>query len=345
MLFKYKQIKHSIQGFQLCIEYTVLFVWCKPNGQFSQTKLHPKLQPLVKEIKKNKIDYLYLPIKTIYNIFNNDLSASDIRRIEQGFKANNAIKQLCEGKLNPLLYKDIKAINSNLAKEIKLFFNNLYNRVFKLQSFIDQFGDIHEHYNDFVTKNNNGVCPFCGITDLKSENLKYKDAYDHYLAKGKYPFSSVNFDNLFPMCHECNSYNKHEKDVIHKKGTTNRQKAFYPYSSFVNDLDIDITLKTKVYSMLKMSDIDLKISSVSYPEETQTWSETFGLETRYKDICIKNNHGIHWLRRVMDECVNYGKTPKEMYDIELKVCSKNMLNEANFIKVPLLIAGKKIGLY
>ena len=345
MLFKYKPIRHSIEEFQLCIEHTVLSVWCSPNGQFSQTKLHPKLQPLVKEVKKNKNDYLYQPIKTIYNIFNTKISAVDIKKIEKGFKANNAIKQLCEGKRTPLLYADLEAINKNLAKEIKSFFNNLYTEVFKLKSFKDRFGDIHTHYRSFVIKNNNGVCPFCGLTDLKSENLNYIDAYDHFLAKGKYPFSSVNFKNLFPMCHECNSYNKHEKDVIHKKNTTTRQKSFYPYSSFVDDLNIDITLKTKVYSKLKISDIDLKISSVSYPDETQTWSETFGIEIRYKDYCQKNNHGKHWFDRIMNECINYGKTPKEMYDIELKVCNNNMLKEANFLKASLLKAGNKVGLY
>jgi hypothetical protein len=323
----------------------VLSVWCKPNGQFTQTKLHSKLQPLVKEIKKNKNDYLYLPIKTIYNIFKNDLSAVDIKKIEKGFKANNAIKQLCAGKLTPLLYKDIKVINRGLAKEIKSFFNDLYNCVFRLQSFKDLFGDIHEHYNDFVIKNNNGFCPFCGITDLTSENLDYDDAYDHFLAKGKYPFSSVNFKNLFPMCHDCNSYNKHVKDVIQKNGTTTRRQSFYPYTSYVTDLNIEITLKTKVYSKLKFTDVDLEISSNNHPEETQTWSEVFNLETRYKDQCVKGNKGKQWIKNVFNECVNYGFTPKELFKLKVKVKSLSPLNEQNFIEVPLLKAADKIGMF
>lgn len=345
MLFKYKPIIHSIQEFQLCIEHTVLSVWCKPNGDFSTVKLHSKLSPLVMQVKNNKNDYLYLPIKTIYNIFKDKLTPLEIKEIEIGFKANNAIEHLCKGKLSPLLYKDIENINKDLAKKIKSFFNNIYTEVFKLESFINLFGDIHDHYKKFVIKNNNGVCPFCGITDLKSENLNYVDAYDHYLAKGKYPFNSVNFNNLFPMCPECNTYNKHVKDVIHKKGTRNRQKAFYPYSSFIKDLDIDITLKTKVYSKLKISDINIKINSKINPVETKTWVDVFGLVDRYKDQCVKENKGKYWLRNILEEGINYGKTPKEMYEIAIKTKQTNIFNELNFIKIPLLNGAHEIGLF
>ncbi len=345
MLFKYKPIKHSIQEFQLCIEHTVLSVWCCPIGRFSQTKLHSKLRPLVEEVKNNNNDYLYIPIKTIYNIFKDKLNSAEIKIIKRGFKANNAIKKLCEGKGTPLLYNDIEAINRDLANEIKSFFNNLYTEVFKLQSFKNHFGDIHEHYRSFVRKNDTGVCPFCGITDLKSENLPYVDAYDHYLSKGKYPFSSVNFKNLFPMCHECNSYNKHGKDIIHQTGTTTRQKGFYPYSSFIDDLNIKITLKSKVYTKWKVSDFDLIINSANYPEESKTWSEVFGLVTRYKDLCVKNKHGKTWISMILQEGENYEKTAKEMYTIALKTKSKDILFEQNFIQIPLLKACDEIGLF
>ena len=73
------------------------------------------MQPLVKEVKVNKKDYLYIPIKTIYNIFKDKLNFAEIKIIENGFKANNSVKQLCEGKKTPLVYEDIEKINTEMS--------------------------------------------------------------------------------------------------------------------------------------------------------------------------------------------------------------------------------------
>ncbi len=89
----------------------------------------------------------------------------------------------------------------------------------------------------------------------------------------------------------------------------------------------------------------MTISSHKNPVEAKTWVEVFGLEDRYKDQCVKENKGKHWLRQIMQEGFNYGKTPKEMYEIALKTNRNNMLNELNFIKIPLLNAADKIGLF
>ena len=56
------------------------------------------------------------------------------------------------------------------------------------------------------------------------------------MPKGSYPFISVNFKNLAPMCSECNSSYKLAKDPtkhidpLHAASGSTRRKSFYSYA-------------------------------------------------------------------------------------------------------------------
>ena len=61
---------------------------------------------------------------------------------------------------------------------------------------------------------------------MKGTHHSKREAYDHYLPKVLYPFNSINFRNLAPACHECNSTYKLGKDPAHNPA--GRRKAFNP---------------------------------------------------------------------------------------------------------------------
>ena len=96
------------------------------------------------------------------------------------------------------------------------------------------------------TKNGEGKCPYCGIADIKGQHHRLKDAYDHYLPKSIYPFNSVNFKNLAPMCHECNSSYKLAKEPAPQNSPwtwTNEGKAFYSYATAASTISINLILE------------------------------------------------------------------------------------------------------
>lgn len=128
------------------------------------------------------------------------------------------------------------------------------------------------------------------------ERRPYTSRREAYLPKETYPFNSVNFRNLAPMCHQCNSSNKFRQDPLFRQPGKHgcqaparmRRKAFYPYTRDKIDINIEVVLLSNDISNLRHDQIDLKISSVDHPEEVQTWTEVFNIEERYKDIMRKN---------------------------------------------------------
>ncbi|MFB2553388.1 HNH endonuclease [Ensifer soli] len=101
-----------------------------------------------------------------------------------------------------------------------------------------------------------GICPFCGIGSIKRAHFKEREAYDHYLPKSIYPFNSINFRNLAPACHECNSSYKLTKDPAHSG--VGRRKAFYPYSESSYLIELDMTLQHCDIDELTPGDVEIQ---------------------------------------------------------------------------------------
>ena len=110
-------------------------------------------------------------------------------------------------------------------------------------------------------------------------------------------------------------------------------------------IKIDVTLKTKDISNIELKDIDIKFSHTSKQEEVDTWDDIFKVGLRYKDKFCKEKDGKHWYKRIADECGNYGKTAKELYEIEKKARKLSPFSEDNFIRVPFLEGCNRKGLF
>jgi hypothetical protein len=359
VLFNYRYVNHSIERFQVYLDHLVKEVWCKATGDFSLELLHPDLREIVLEIynteedtSRGRInDWLYGPIQKIYNLFKR-LEPPQRQQISVWYDDNNDIEALCacDSLKVPATYADIRAINAELEKALKDFCKSLFTDVIHLEAVTRRIGEIEAHYTVFVAENNEVKCPYCGYGDIKGLHHTRREAYDHYLPKGTYPFNSVNFRNLALMCHECNSAYKLAKDPtrhidpIRRSNGGTRRKAFYSYAALASGIRVIVTLKTKDLTNLVPNDIELQLTAPGREEEVEAWNDIFGIQERYKaKLCAKND-GKAWLQQITEEAANGNLTSDELLAMELRGADRFPYDSANFLKKPFLTACKDAGI-
>ena len=209
MIFKYQFVNHDAELLHELAKHIVLDIWCNASGNFT-IDLITEDNDFRKKVNRTGT-YLKAPIEEIFNICKN-FNSQQKNYIKNAFNKNNQIEDLCNNSISPIFYDDIKrATSEDFSKNVKTFFNNLYEEVFNQKPFF-----INKHYDDFF-KVNRRLCPFCGIKTLEKDSSNHRDAYDHYLPKEKYPFNAVNLKNLLPMCSDCNEKWKKTKNPIFKE--------------------------------------------------------------------------------------------------------------------------------
>jgi len=223
-------------------------------------------------------------LKEFEDLANKILEKNTLKRkkIYAVFLNNNRISRLCGNKL----YK-LKVLDDDLqdvAVSAQKVFSRLYNTTLQGTLVEKEFGEsLHDHYIKFRTINASQACPFCGLENYPDRLKNSRSQYDHYLNKSKYCFSSVNFENLIPMCSVCNEApNKHMKDLLFdiQNGNT-RRLVFYPYS---NCSGAEVNLINIVPS--KVGDggqwrVDVTPSDNEEQEQVDTWKNVFNIEDRY----------------------------------------------------------------
>ena len=103
-------------------------------------------------------------------------------------------------------------------------------------------------------------------------NLKYSSS------QLKIPFSSINFENLVPLCYKCNSDRKGAKNPIE-----NNRKTYYPFSKHEHEIQIKFTIDNSV-DLDKLERKDLKIDIIGDAEKIETWNDLFDINDRYNDV-------------------------------------------------------------
>lgn len=352
MLFSYQYVPHSIESFQIWLDQLVKEVWCKATGNFSLDLLHQDLRAVVEEIydtqesktRGKTADWLFGPITKIYGVFQSQLTPAQRQQVSAWYDNNNDIEALCAcdpGKL-PATYADLQTINSDLANEMKSFCTSLWSNVLGLSPVQNRIGKIDAHYDALENggaQAGKGKCPYCGYNDIKGSNYTRREAYDHFLPKSTYPFNSVNFRNLAPMCHECNSSYKLQKDPI-RRADGSQRKAFYSYATASPAISISMILNTQDVTTLKPAEIDLQLTAPGHDEEVEAWREVFGIDERYKAKCCAENDGKAWLQHIIEECANpmNGLTSDGLLDINFRAAVRSPYDGANFLKSPFLQA-------
>lgn len=247
-------------------------------------------------------------------------------------------------------YADIAVNHKQLSERLAAFFKSLYsNTLLSLTALREKIGDIDDHYKTFASTNKVGKCPFCGISDLLGEYQSKREAYDHYLPKALYPFNSINFHNLVPACHYCNSSYKTSKDPAYTpKDPTRavrRRAVFYPYTNKLYAIQLHMELRHSNIANLTPADVSLHFGPSDLEEKLNTWKDVYGIEERYKDKLCRDNDGKYWLTQVLDEWQEDGRSPKNFLATLARHTKNSPYADCNFLRKPFLEACEQIGLF
>lgn len=207
MLRKYVYVNHKIQEIEKFIAFIFQEIMfqapCHPGDEILNIA-NGKYQLILKRIIRLKIGK---QLKELYSLFQ-VLSPGQISMLQTAFENNNRIGDLCSNLVHPIRYGDLQnafldANWQNLLKLLKQFLNDFYDKYLDLKAFQDNFGTLNAYYKELVQ--NDSVCHCCGIGAILTKDNFKRDAFDHYLPKGIYPFVSLNFQNLVPTCYHCNT--------------------------------------------------------------------------------------------------------------------------------------------
>lgn len=306
MLYYYQFLpKHTI--YKLHQFYgEIVAVWCKADAKttFSVTAL----------FSRDCIDFFnYGPkaleeqARDLYSLFA-PLSKATKKEFIKAWKENNEIKALCTNKKKgaPVTFEKLKSfdpmLTDNFIKKLKTFNTYMYKNVPAAKDIKDNYGSLKTHFDDLkkVQKQVN-ICPFCGLKILESQYGNTRDAYDHFLPKSKYPFNSINFHNLAPICDVCNEKHKKSKDPIHYEKDKNKGKrrlVFYPYSTEKIDIDAKLTISKKFdFLNPKKGDFKFTYTCKGKDEQIETWDEVFGANAQHSALVLDMRRT--WLESVL----------------------------------------------
>jgi hypothetical protein len=346
MLFSYTYVSHPLEHLHDWIKKVVVDVWCRNGGNYSVALLCTELQELAAEI--DAVDThnrsIFDDIRDIDTLIQ---ALSQYKRDElvRMFNDSTAVDELCRGNAgrHPYNFADLEAWEPTIAKKLKTFFYDLFDKHIKWGPIKTKLGDLKDHVDSFCGINNEGVCPFCGLGETRDKNYKTRDDYDHFLPRHKYPFNSVNFRNLAPMCSTCNKSYKTTKDPISRSVGT-RQKAYAPFEMAVKFPVFSMVLDISKIQALHPTDISITITSATHQDEVDTWQWLFGIQERYKGKLCKKRGAYAWLNSVMKDSANYKMTPKEvLQNIRDSVAADPFLDDG-YLKLATLEACESAGL-
>lgn len=369
MIFTYKYIKHDIGKLQEFLDFLFNDVWLVAEGTFNFSKLdkNDELKKICEKLELEDTEWGNFFNGRIAWIYDEFVKINDDNfklELIDYYHNNNNIEALCSDKtLRPIAYSELNTRYPDLEKAINSFYCRLYGS--KSPFNLDTFGQLskkllHSHYKDFVDNNSDGICPFCGINSIDGNIVSTKDAYDHFLPKSIYPFNSINFKNLSPMCYKCNSGNKSTNDPIeHIKG---RKLAFYPYANNHPEIEFEFKFLTTNVKAITPEDYTLSINVVTNIEELETWKRVFKTDRKYKrdgsieyygryDDLICNQHKAkEWFEDIYDYFEN-ATSISEVEDAEkyytkvIKATTRNPKSVENTIKRKFLEECKTKGLF
>ena len=335
MLLTYKYVWDDIRHVQSFVNYIMLEVILKsPKLAVSELNGNVVIKKYWTLIQGVNPDLLLNPLSELFVICKG-LDRDKIKLLKRAVLVNNRITGLCAGKLNPVRYNDLKSVfiandDKKVPDLIKTICNNLYEKCLDRTAFTSKYGTLKSHYDKIVGKDSR--CRACGITQrMLTKHSRYRNAFDHYLPKGIYPFVSVNFFNLIPTCDICNGKYKATKDTLLYK---TRKKAFYPYSNKEYDIQVSVILHSSEILNLTPSDVDIKFSCIGrgddydYQEELKNWCRVYGIEEQYKSFCCSYS-----CVSLLSEIIGYG-----IDDIRaiVKMMENTKEIDSNFLKLAML---------
>lgn len=218
------------------------------------------------------------------------LSTSEKILVKKAYLSNIDIQGVCNSGIKPYKYSDLP---TTISYSLESFYDVLWgdNKVLGYKKVVEKCGTIKEHFNDFRKVNLKSVCPFCGLEGLDCEHDDGKDDYDHYLHKSKYPFISVHFLNLFPMCKKCNSKSKGQKDAPFD-ATGVQRPIYFPFENSPSRHSIFLRINSTTTDLSTPTSwtLDINCTPIANIPKKDAWVDIFNIETRYKARIAKDSY-------------------------------------------------------
>ncbi|WP_338839667.1 hypothetical protein [Flavobacterium ginsenosidimutans] len=304
------------------LEHLVCQVWCNASNDITCSNLLDRKF----EIIYNAYSWLKIDVDVIYEKCK-DLTDDDRADIREAFFVNNSISELCKGTLKPIELVDLPdVVTTHMTSLLKKFYTPLLDRS-------EVSGDKLEYYNALVGEKYK-TCPCCGLVKMESAESYYREDNDHFFPISKYPFASVNFRNLIPVCEKCNKKRKGTKTPQEHNGV-----AYYGFEAR-NDIEVSVEIKnspTLNYSKLQKEDVEFKFSED--PEKNKTWDYLFGIKERYnievRDFSFTELRAIK-NRIYMNKEINNGNSYDTVLNFEIMNYELDKYNESKFLKVAFL---------
>lgn len=353
MLFPYTYVPHQMERMQRFVNFIFYQVWCRARKagpyQLSLFDANPPLKEVMTSFAYDHTeagDRFSSQVQDIYQSFSL-LSRGEVAQFKRWYQGNNDLEMVCanDPAAHLVRYADIVVPHKDLGEKLAVFFKSLYSKsVLGLAALRDKIGNIEDHYQVFMQTNKAGKCPFCGINDLLGEYHSRREAYDHYLPKALYPFNSINFRNLVPACHHCNSSYKTSKDPAYTPkdpaGAVQRRAVFYPYTTAPHAIELQVALQRSDIVDLKAADITLQFGPAAITQEIDTWKDVYGIEERYRaKLCSADS--TDWIEqfRILNRRRAY---PASEYIDD--IAQSDPFANSNFLKKAFMQACQDIGL-
>lgn len=336
MLRLYKPIvEHEIFKLHELFSHVVKEVWCKACEEEScEDKLQEEFKKIYHYAYINKEHKLEQEVEEIYKLFK-ALSEQEKQLISQAFDSTNQIEDLCEGRGTPVYLDDMpEVVKKRIKPLLKWCYEKLLEKKKVSEGKIAYYKDLKDHNGGMKT------CPCCGLIDFESGSSSKGEAFDHYFSKGIYPFASINFLNLIPICHKCNSGRKGKKNPI-----KDNKIAFYPFSTATHKINIEIETKLEVNNedkQLHLSDLTVKL--IGDKKKVETWDWLFAIKERYKGVY--EDYSGPWFRQLINR---YKKNKKraiglsltDIIEEQIEDCQDDLYLDKKFLKIAFLNVLKK----
>ncbi|MFV5703076.1 hypothetical protein ACM55F_14485 [Flavobacterium sp. XS2P12] len=283
MIFSYKEIDHNIYFFNEHIAYIFRQMFHYNLSVYDESLLvHPDFREIINAARKTILE----PLKEIIVVYHN-LPFGDKIQLQIAFSYNNSIDAFTDIDIKPIKFEEL---NIRISEKLKKFFINLWDGYPQVKKMESDFGTVKDHYDKLIDEDNCEalICPFCGIETFEPSEGKYREAYDHMVAKATYPFVSVNFKLLFPACFKCNSNEKRSTDTLVKDDGT-RRAVYYPYDSTITHDNLEIKIvplenydAQNLATLLRNIKWQFELKRNGNPDERlDSWNEIYGIKRKY----------------------------------------------------------------
>lgn len=325
MLRTYIPINHPIFTLHNYVEHLVCQVWCNASDDSTcENLLDANFEIIYNAYAwlKTDVDTIYEKCKTL-----TDEQRADIR---EAFNVNNRIAELCNGTLTPVELSSLPdVVKEDMKPLLVRFYDYLIDRA-------EVPGNKLHYYNALRTENPTfKFCPCCGLSPIESAESHYREDNDHYLPKADFPFASVNFQNLVPLCSKCNKKCKSTKNPFEAG-----RVSFYPFDTTHTGIEVSINIVDNPdldYQTLRENDIEISFNND--PNKTSTWDWLFRIKERYNEETrsfSKTELRTLANRLLRNRDRKLGQTYEQILDDTIEDYEIEIFEDRKFLKRPFL---------